>query len=400
MQYKIYKEFYSTLEKKVNRIAKKAAKYGNPFTFEIVDEVVEEVTDSESGHKDFYPFFIVEIDGRAQVGEYVCVAALEMHETGNIVRRISKTSDIEIPERFLHSENVCEHCNTKRNRKQLYLVYNEKTGEFKQVGSDCLALYTDGMNPKYVASFYDCITELEEYDGAYVDCGGEPLYSIKDVLTYADEIIRKMGYFNSESDLPTKILVSTMFTGYTDFSGHLHELNDMMNGAKMYDIQFCKSDFFKEDTEERVEKMIEYYKNLDPTSEFLHNVHVLLEEGYAKMSHFGYLCYLPEGYNRHIEEKAKVEQKIKSEHFGENGKRYKNQDVAEIKMLTGWETQYGMTYLYQIILKSGNVLIWKSSNWYSKEDLTKVTQIDFTVKDHSEYKDIKQTIVTRCKFVA
>lgn len=405
MQYKIYKDFYPTVEKKINRIAKKAAKYGNPFTFEIVDEIVEEVTDEESGYTNYYPFVVIELDGKAQVGDYLCVAVLEMHKTGNIIRRIVGSHfDTDIPERFLHSENVCEHCNTKRNRKQLYIVYNCETKEFKQVGSDCLALYAGGLNPSYVAAFYDCITELEESDGHYVDCGGEPLYPIREILAYADEIINKLGYFNAESDLPTRTLVSAMFNGYTDFYSHINEINDILYQCKMYDVRFSKSDFFKEGTAERVEGMIEYYKNLKPTSEFLHNVQILLSEDYARMSHFGFLSYLPEGYNRHLkEEKARAEQRdveLKSEYFGEKNKRYKSQNVVDMKMLTGWENQYGMTYMYQIILESGNVLIWKSSNWYSKEDLEKVDRIDFTVKDHNEYKGIKQTVVTRCKFVA
>jgi hypothetical protein len=105
MQYKIYEDFYPTVEKKINRIAKKAAKYNNPFTFQIVDKVVEEVEDEETGYKNYYPFFIVEVDGKAQVGDYICVAVLEMHKTGNIIRKIDGHFDTDIPERFLHSEN-------------------------------------------------------------------------------------------------------------------------------------------------------------------------------------------------------------------------------------------------------------------------------------------------------
>jgi hypothetical protein len=404
MQYKIYEDFYPTVEKKINRIAKKAAKYNNPFTFQIVDKVVEEVEDEETGYKNYYPFFIVEVDGKAQVGDYICVAVLEMHKTGNIIRKIDGHFDTDIPERFLHSENMCEHCSTKRNRKQLYIVYNAGTGEFKQVGSDCLALYTGGLNPNWVASYYDCLTELEECDGGYVDCGGTPLYPVEDILAYADEIITKTGYFNSESDLPTKMLVSTMFTPYTSFRDNVWELNDTLHNYKVYDVVFHESDFFKEETKKRVEGMIEYYKSLKPDSEYLHNVQVLLNEGFAKMSHFGFLCYLPEGYNRYLrEEKAKAEQRnteLKSEYFGEVGKRYKSQNVSVAKMLTGWENQYGMTYLYQLILESGNILIWKSSSWHSKDELDTVRRIDFTVKEHNEYKDTKQTTITRCKFVA
>lgn len=398
MQYKIYKDFYPEVEKKINRIAKKAARYGNPFTFEIVGEEVHEVTNPESGNTEFYPFVVIELEGEAKVGEYECVAVLEMHKSGNLIRRVN--NQIEIPERFLDSENVCEHCNTKRNRKDLYVVYSSETQEFKQVGSDCLQLYTNGMNPKYVASFYDCITELEENDGLFHAGYGKPVYPVDEVLGFAEEIITKIGYFNSDSGLPTRRLVSNMFYR-SDLAHNVEELNKELLENKFFEVSFSTKDFYKADTEQRVKDIIEYYLSLTDSSQFTHNVQVLLKEGYASWEYFGYLCYLPEGYNRHIKRQiAKAQQKKvdeKSEHFGEVGKRYKDVDVFDIRILTSWDTIYGYTYMYKIVLESGNILIWKTSNWYSEEELNKPQKIDFTVKEYGEYNGIKQTTVTRCK---
>lgn len=397
MQFQIYKDFYPTVEKKINSIAKKAAKYGNPFTFKVVDEVIREYSD-DSGATAYYPFVVIELEGEAKVGDYQCVAVLEMHKDGNVIRRINK--EIDIPERFQHSENICEHCNTKRNRKELYIVYHDKTGEYKQVGSDCLLLYTSGLNPKYAASFYDCITELEENDGVF-HSGGTPLYDIESVLEYATEIIAKTGYFNSTSDLPTKNLVYSLTTyQYSSFQDSIDELNDLLAANKIYDYRFCVKDFHKDSTADYVKKVIKYYQSLEPTSVFIHNVQILLKEKYVAYNNFGYLCYLPEGYNRHLkEQKLKGEQnqiETKSIYFGDKGVRYKNQNVLDARMLTGWETQYGTTYLYQFIHDSGSILIWKSSSWFSKEELEQITKIDFTVKEHNEYKGKKQTIITRC----
>lgn len=398
MQYSIYKEFYPEVEKKINRIAKKAAKYGNPFTFKIVDEVVKKVVDTEIGYTNYYPFVIIELDGEARVGEYECVAVLEMHESGNLIRRINDV--IDIPERFLHSENVCEHCNTKRNRKELFVVYSSETKEFKQVGSDCLQLYTHGMNPKYIASFYDCITELEESDGKVG--GGKPLYRVSEVIGYAEEIINKMGYFNSDSDLPTRRLVSMMFE-HDKLSDTVKKLNRELLRNKFLEVEFSKQDFYKEETEQRVKDITDYYLSLTDTSEFIHNVQVLLKEGYTSWEYFGYLCYLPEGYNRHIKKEiAEAQQRKideKSEYFGEIGKRYKNQNVFDVYILTSWASIYGYTYMYKIVLESGNILIWKSNKWYSEDELLKVCKIDFTVKEHSEFRGTKQTIVTRCNLI-
>ncbi len=88
-----------------------------------------------------------------------------------------------------------------------------------------------------------------------------------------------------------------------------------------------------------------------------------------------------------------------SDYFGEVSKRYRNKEVASVSKVTSWVTEYGETYLYMITLKEGNILMWKSSNWYSEEEMSNISKIDFTVKGHKEYKGTKQTDVTRCKFV-
>lgn len=398
MKYKIYEEFFEKVEKKLNRIEKKCARYGNPFTFEIVGEEIEEV-ENEEGHKNYYKFIVVDVEGTARISDYECVAVLEIHNCGNVVRRIN--NEIDIPVRFLHTENICEHCNSKRRRNELYIIHNVVTNEFKQVGSDCLNLYTHGLNAEYVASYIDGITELEENDGC-VGNGGKYYIPVKDVIGYSSEIVDKMGYFNSNSDLSTKrLLIEILLHG--SMQNKIANMNKMLRDCKFYNVDFDTTDFNKKETYDKVEDIIEYYLGLKADSEFIHNVQVLLKDEYVEWQNIGFLCYLPEGYNKYIQKEIKrAEQKIineKSEYFGEVGKRYKNMDVSEIRILTGWDTQFGFTYLYKIVLDKGNVLTWKSTNWYSEEDLLKVRKIDFTVKEHTEYKETKQTNVTRCKLL-
>lgn len=397
MHYRIYEDFFADVEKKLNRIGKKCKKHGNPFVFEVVGNEIEEVED-EYGYKHFYKFVVIEVDGTAKINDYECVAVLEIHNTGNVIRRIN--TEIEIPARFLHTENVCEHCNSKRQRNELYIIHNVKTNEFKQVGSSCLKLYTNGLNAEYVAAFIDGITELEERDG-HICSSGRFYIPVEYVIGYATEIIDKMGYFNSNSDLPTKSLLSTMIGGNQRMSERIDFINKTLKANKFFNVEFDESDFHKKDTENRVKEIIQYYLNLKADSEFMHNVQVLLNDGYVACQNIGFLCYLPEGYNRYIQKEIKrAEQKLvdeKSEYFGEVGKRYKNVNIYEIRILSGWETQFGYTYLYKITLENGNILTWKSSNWYSEDELKKMKTIDFSVKNHTEYKNTKQTEVTRCK---
>ena len=56
---------------------------------------------------------------------------------------------------------------------------------------------------------------------------------------------------------------------------------------------------------------------------------------------------------------------------------------------------YGLMFVYKIVLENGDILIWKTSKWIDNDE--QVSSITFTVKSHEEYKNIKQTEVTRCK---
>lgn len=395
MVYAIYEYFFPEVEKKLNRVAKKCVKHGNDFTFEIKGEEIREFDNKETGRKEYYKFILVEVDGTAKIDNWECVAVLEINNCGNIIRRIN--TEIDIPERFKNSEDICEHCNSRRHRNNLYVIHNVETDEWKQVGGNCLKLYTNGLSMEYVTAYMDGITELEENDGIF---GGssKPYFSVKEVLSYAVEVIAKTGYFNAQSNLPTKYLISWLACNPIDKA--IEEINRDLENAKLM-VRFDKNDFFKEDTEAMVEEIVEYYKGLDDDSEFTHNIHVMLNEGYIQPKNFGFLCYLPEGYAKHIQkevEKAKRAETIaKSEYFGKVGERYKDKAIQFVNLITAWETQWGVTHIYKVTLEDGTALIWKTSNGLYLDDNEEFDKISFTVKSHNEYKGEKQTEVTRCK---
>lgn len=395
MIYAIYEDFYPDIEKKLKRVAKKCMKHGNSFIFEIKGEEIRERYDKELDRTEYYKFVLIEVEGAAKINNWECIAVLEVHEVGNIIRRIN--TDIEVPERFKTSENICEHCNSNRRRNNLYVVHNIETDEWKQVGGDCLRLYTGGLNMEYVTAWLDGITELEENDGIFGG-NGKPYFSVETILSYAVEVIAKTGYFNSQSNLPTKGLVAWLI--YNPIYKAIEEINSDLKRARM-DVRFDANDFFKDDTESVVKEIVKYYQSLNDDSEFVYNVQVMLNEGYVLSKNIGFLCYLPEGYARHIQkevERAKrIEIAAKSEYFGEVGKRYRDCIIQSVSLITSWETDFGVTYIFRIALENGGVLIWKTSKYIYPEDYREYDKIDFTVKSHNEYNGEKQTEVTRCK---
>lgn len=390
MVYAIYEYFYKDVEKKLNRIAKKCKKHGNEFIFEVKGEEIREKYNAELDMKEYHKFILVEVEGTAKIDNWECVAVMEHYDAGNIIRRIN--TEIEIPNRFKTTENICEHCNTNRRRNNLYIIHNTETNEWKQVGGNCLMLYTGGLNMEYVTAFMNGITELEEFDG--IVGHGKVYYKAEEVISYAYEVISKTGYFNANSNLPTKCLVSALMG--SKIKSAIEYINENLYDAKL-DARFHELDFHKEDTAEEVEKIINYYKNVEDNSEFIHNVKVMLEEKYINPKNIGYLCYLPVGYAKHIEKEIERAKRIEVNHYGEVGKRYKDKVIRKVEHVTSWETQFGTTHVYRIILDDNSVLTWKTTNGLYLEDGEEFDKITFTVKDHKEYKGEKQTEVTRCK---
>lgn len=80
-----------------------------------------------------------------------------------------------------------------------------------------------------------------------------------------------------------------------------------------------------------------------------------------------------------------------------------------LKCTTYWDTDFGTTYLHVMEDKDGNVLTWKTNNgsfmflpkgeeYYKYIDTDYPFTIKGKVKDHTEYKGVKQTVLTRCSF--
>ena len=98
--------------------------------------------------------------------------------------------------------------------------------------------------------------------------------------------------------------------------------------------------------------------------------------------------------------KAKMPKKeICSEYVGNIGDKV-SVDLT-LKRAYSYETSFGYrtqtVYINSFEDEDGNVYVWKTQSWLGEEG--KTYWVSGTIKDHSEYKGIKQNILTRCKIV-
>lgn len=98
-------------------------------------------------------------------------------------------------------------------------------------------------------------------------------------------------------------------------------------------------------------------------------------------------------------EAKRLAEKAISQYIGSVGERmsitatYIRSAYFEVPSFRGYGTETMFVHTFKA---DGNVIVWKTSKALNLE-CDKEVEITGTVKDHSEYRDEKQTVLTRCK---
>lgn len=397
-RYAIHEDNSERLEKQLTRIKNKCKKYGSTFHYQ---EVGEEFRDYETEDGDVIKvrYVIVEAEGQVIHNDWQFIAVVEHKEAGNIIRQFN--TEIEVPKRYRCTEPVCEHCNTKRRRNDTYLIYNEKTQEWKQVGKTCLTEFTRGMDAEEVAryiSLFDCLIKGEAPSG-----GGkyESYYEVKEIVQYALETVKHFGYqkWSEWEPRSTKVRCMDYFYVSTGRTGYMSQ--SLINTLKeeMSQVKFNPT---SEDNQKMAADAIEWVKAQEKNDSYMHNLKVTCSSEYCAGRDLGILISLGKVYRSYLESKKEQERKEKaaseesnnSEYVGVIGERVEFTPVS-VECMYSNETIYGWSWLYKFVDDKGNVYMWWASSGIDQDK--DIVSIKGTVKSHEEYKGVKQTFLTRCR---
>lgn len=368
------------VEKLVSRYQRKAARYGVRLEVGMGKPYAAKRrywSGNDIVHEEMVEAFDLEIEGdEIRNGNYSVVAKLEHLEGGNIVTTFN---GVEADGSWKHIGCTCEHCGMNRDRRLTFIV-RDGNGDQKQVGRTCLKDYC-GIDPNGIGFanelkdvLLDWSLEGREYDPE--QHRGSRAFDTVEMLGLAIAIVKESGYVKSSEVGSNKQKMFDNCKGWRMTESERLEAKAMADGIKAM-------------TDEETAFTV------------LGNVKTLLESGYCKVEHFGYLAYAPmawKDYQRKLEVKHQREAEAEaarksSEYVGEIGQRL-TVNVVEAKYITSWENMYGMTHLYKFMDADGNVYVWFASNMI---DEAEVKSLKGTVKDHSERDGIKQTVLTRCK---
>jgi hypothetical protein len=377
--YKCLKSDFAKLERKINRIIKKASKYNIHYEFEIIGETVENVQVIDYSDptnpiiKDSVPAEVIEYKFQMndiKLGNYEVVAILEHgiaeNSYANLIHLINE--NIEIDKKYKTIKGYCEHCNTNRRRKKTALL--KENDKMIQVGLTCLKDYT-GIQDIDIIKDYMNVKDIiiEDISINYNKIHSYPVFEETVIyLAHSIEIIQKSGYKKGV----------TKDTAWNKIEDKIDEEYIM-----------------------KAKEIIEYFSQREFNDIFLSNIKGALSNKYCKNS--GLIAYAYLAYKKHLEweekEKALQREKELSNYIGEIGERLAQK--VTLTNIFSFETMFGYQRLYIMKDKRDNVFTWKTSVLMAYEnDYIEIDDwfvIQGTVKGHKNYNGTKQTELTRCK---
>ena len=391
MTFTIYASDLEKVQKRLDKLAVKAAGYSIPFAYHVGAEHPETVRVYDVDHVNHVQYVVnrykvaavdvtVDCEELIKANGWTLRAKVEHGDKGNIVTPIgTKPADLA----WFTAPARCDHCKTNRRRSVTYFV-EHKNGEIKQVGRACLHEYT-GIAPATAALWAEVqdvfVDGMDRLASEWFAYKGEQVYDVTQVLAHACDVVKEFGYRKSDEPDSTREEVTKR----------------VLSQAKP-----------TAEALETAERIKTWLLGMSLTDESLYdlekNCSVLAASGFAKTKHFGRLAYMPVAFAKYLERKAREERReaerlaaVKaSEYVGAVGQRITLRAATAV-LITSWEGNYGMTFLYKFVDDQGNVFIWYASRGIEvKDGMT----LKATVKDHNEREGVKQTILTRCKLVA
>ena len=352
MIYEIPIEKIADVEKFVNRIRNKGAQ----IIYNVIREFMKEYAENK-----FHKFVEVEVEGSYQVDGWEFVGVIEHKGNGNIIRKIS--SDFDVPARYRTAPAECEHCRIPRHRNDTYLVYNAVTREYKQVGSTCIKDYTglDAETCAASASFFDFLSKEEDYsEGSSLK--PDNYYKTSVVIKYAYDVVKEKGYSSETGDsIRDEILDNIISKKSTRCS------------------------------EVDIERLTSWVDTLDAYSEYLHNAKTAYESEYSQFRDIKLIASL---INNYFKDQLRRSANATSEYKGEVGDKISFiVDTCKVIYSKGAYAYNGPTVnVWEIVDTNEYTYIWSTDKEIKPGD-----HIQAAVKEHKEFRGLKQTVITRGK---
>lgn len=376
MEFKIREGLFSDFQTKIEKLNKKAVKLNvKHSTIEVVDEVVEDNI--------IYKVVRINEGDDVRINGWNFKAKLERNIDDSF---LIKGDSNDIPQE-VKDVRTCQHCNTNRRRNLYFILQNEETNEYIVVGKTCLIDFIGHKDAEKIANYYsmlnDCIKEYEDmYNDREYSCGGfynDFAYDIKDVIKASVVSIDDRGYHKSNSEYSTKQEVLNIL----NLNPHVRDLIEKYETMKNDDIKH----------------MLDFILGMDSKNDFINNLQTIIKDKYVRPNLLGYAVCIPTVFHKEQEKLKSEEEKIKNTPPSEYIGSVKDRVTLRLTYdrFIKFDGYYGSVFIEFFKDESGNVVVWKTSTCKELE-MDTLYEVTCTIKEHTEYRGVKQTYINRPKF--
>lgn len=376
---------------RLDKLKKTAERLGVPFPTVTVSEPIRTVRrDALTGRTVVYWWkdFTLEgegIDRPVSYGGWKIIGQFNHQYPKVILNKLSDNINPCFIQRF-EAENVswCQHCDKKINRNNTYVIENEETHTQMLIGSSCMHHYVPHQKSvDAVMAYYLSVQDVfaggdddEEYGLQWVE-------KYCDTHTYLRQVFQVLMIgLDKKSDEFGQVL------------GHLTSGTAPKESTSELAHLVRKAREFKEDAESEMYHMKLFIAALSEDNEFNVRLKRMCEPGYHLIKDCNTVCWGAVKYYQYIHRprKARSAQTIWVASEG---------DILELpvkfdKRVFLFGNQFGDTYLYSFKTAEGNIITWKTS-YIDTEFLEGDMVIRGRVKELTEFRDVKQTQITRAK---
>ena len=347
----------------------------------------------------------VRIKGDAPVFEgYELSGVLEPVElaAGGYENMIRTVPGKTVPASYRTRVFECQHCNTKRRRKETFVVRHIASGKHVAVGRSCLKDFLGHCNPnqlaraaEYWCSLQDSLCEAEDRD--FVSGGHVATeFQLEPLLGLTAGMINRYGWMprsacenraESTADRVAELMDPPKFGGRNA---------EAAKRAWRADLDHCVAHAKQPKVAERVKAAIEWASNLEIAEDgYLANLNLTVRMARLTKKDLGIACSLLAAYDRHLgnETKRKERDSYTNEHFGTVGEWIIRKVTLE--KTTTIENEWGVSVLHSFRDADGRCFKWFSSGHGTIADPNETLTIRAKIKKHDNYKEQKQTVLQR-----
>jgi hypothetical protein len=338
------------------------------------------------------------IEGAApQVGPFEFLAKVEHDPAGNVLDIVPGRT---VDRRFRSTPSSCEHCQTKRARKDTFVLRNRETGAEVQVGRSCLKDYLGYESPAGLTAKFAFFRELRELDEDSWGGSGHwgSMCPVDESVALTIAAIRLWSWCSKgmaqvdERLKPTAQYVSTVLNPppWIYKKGHEDDLADM----KMLAAQVRPDDW---DTAQTILAWVA--SGAAGSGDYGYNLLTVCARGVVEERRLGLVCSAVQAHDRAMEREVRLTADrataLKSSWVGAEKTRLKNVPVTQTDARVVGGNDWGETVLVKFVDDDGNIYSWFTGAGTGLHNGDRA-MLTGTVKRHTEYKGVKETQLSRC----